>query len=79
MDDLTQPNYLGKECSHCGVGSDHTPVPLWVALFVLSLLITLFAISYMRYAMAKRETETCRAFRQMGRSNHDLSDLIEHR
>lgn len=69
--------YVGNKCSTCNNAYHYDPVPLYIALLVLFLLILMLGFLYIKYVMAKKETQLCMAFRQMEKhTKEDMQDLF---
>jgi hypothetical protein len=77
-EDLKPPRYVGNKCPECNNVYSQDPVPLYVALIVLFLIVLLLGFMYVKYLMAKKESQVCMAFRQMNtRAKTKLKDLVD--
>jgi hypothetical protein len=69
--------YVGNKCSACNNAYHYDPVPLYVALLMLFLIVILFGFIYIKYITAKKESQLCMAFRQMEKhTKEDFKDIF---
>jgi hypothetical protein len=78
LPDNVKPRYVGNKCPECNNSYTYDPVPLYISLIVLFLIILLLGFMYIKYLLARKETQMCMAFRHMDkRTREKLRDLIE--
>ena len=68
--------YAGT-CPTCNSSSSYDPVPLYIALLVMFLIILLLGFMYVKFLLARKETQVCMAFKKMDENTKSrFSDLI---
>lgn len=61
----TNPRYVGQTCYVCNNAYSYDPVPMYITLIILVLTIILLGFMYVKYLLARKETEICMSFRRM--------------
>lgn len=77
--DVVRPRYVGNRCPECNNAYRYDPVPLYISLIVIFLVALLLGFMYIKYLLARKETQMCMAFRKMDKKTRSqMQDLLEN-